>query len=112
LTVDIAMRVDEDPDGVEATLVDELDRLANVGPSDADLDRVRILRRTEHASEMERTQERADRIGMYASLLDAPERVDEEVARYEAIGRDAVRDFVARFLVPDRAVRLLYLPTA
>jgi predicted Zn-dependent peptidase len=111
LTIDVTCRVDTDPDDVMAAVLNELEDLGATGPSEQELDRVRILRRTEHAADMERTQERADRIGMYASILGAPDRVDEEVARYESVGADEVQDFVSTYLTPDRAVRLTYVPT-
>jgi predicted Zn-dependent peptidase len=110
LTVEVTARGDGGTDDLAGAVLHELERLGETGPSEPELDRVRILRRTEHAADMERTQERADRIGMYASLLGAPDRVDEEVARYEAVDTDDVRDFVSTYLAPDRAVQLTYLP--
>lgn len=85
-------------------------RTGETGPSESELDRVRRLRHTEHATDMERTQEKADRIGMYRSLLSTPERVDEELARNETVDRSQVRDFVARFRTPGRRVQLTYMP--
>lgn len=110
LTVDVTARAAADTDAIAALILEVLERLADTGPSESELDRVRRLRRTEHAADMERTQERADRIGMYASLLGTPRRVDEEVARYEAVDRDHVRDFVSHFLMPARRVELAYVP--
>lgn len=110
LTMDVTARVAGNIEDLATAVVEELARLGDTGPSDAELDRVRVLRRTEHAAQMERTQEMADRIGMYASLLGAPERVNEELARYEAMGRSEVRDFVSTFLIPDRRVQLTYVP--
>lgn len=110
LTIEVAARVTGNIEEVATAVVEELAHLGGTGPSDAELDRVRGLRRTEYAAQMERTQERADRIGMYASLLGTPERVNEELARYEAVGRSEVRDFISTFLTPDRRVELTYVP--
>ena len=110
LTLEVTARVDRAVDEVIAAALAEVERLGDIGPSATELDRVRNLRRAEHAADMERTQERADRIGMYASLLGTPQRADEEVARYEAVDRDDVRGFVSAFLRPDRAVELTYAP--
>ena len=110
LTIDVTARTDGNTDDVLAAIVHEVERLGHGGPAAAELDRVRHLRRTEHAADMERRQERADRIGMYASLLGTPDRLDEEIARFEAVNRDDVRDFVSAFLRPDRAVQLTYVP--
>jgi len=99
-----------DTEEIAAVVLKELEHLGDAGPSESELDRVRRLRRTEHAADMERTQEKADRIGMYASLLGTPERVTEELERYEGVDRGRVRDFVSRFLAPDRRVQLAYVP--
>ncbi|HJP72534.1 MAG TPA: pitrilysin family protein [Candidatus Limnocylindria bacterium] len=110
LTVDVTGRHDSHPDGTVSAVLAEIERLGASGPSDRELDRVRLLRRTEHARDMERMQETADRIGMWASLLGTPERLNEEVARYEAVDANLVRDVVGAFLLPDRRVQLTYHP--
>ena len=110
LTIDVTGRATADTDAVAAVILGEVERLGDSGPSASDLDRVRLLRRTEHAVDMELTQERADRIGMYASLLGTPERANEELSRYDAVDRDQVRDFVSSFLTPHRRVQLTYVP--
>jgi zinc protease len=110
LTIDVTGRQGSDADTVVSAVLDEIERLGASGPSDTELDRVRLLRRTEHARDMERMQETADRIGMWSSLLDTPDRLNEEVARYEAVGGNLVRDVVGGFLAPDRRVQLTYHP--
>jgi predicted Zn-dependent peptidase len=110
LTIEVAALVRSDTDEVAAKILEQVEQLGDAGPSASDLDRIRLLRRTEHAIDMEHTQQKADRIGMYASLLGTPERVNEEVARYESVDRDDVRDFVSEFLAPHRRVELTYVP--
>jgi zinc protease len=110
LTVDVTARPAADTEAVVAAVLEELERLGDVGPSEPELDRVRRLRRTEHAADMERTQVKADRIGMYTSLLGTPERLNEELERYEAVDGRQVRDFVSTILTPDRRVELTYVP--
>ena len=110
LTIEVTARVTGNLEEIAAAVLDEVERLSDAGPSESELDRARLLRRTEHAADMERTQQKADRMGMYASLLGTPERADQELARYEAVSRDQVRDFVSSFLIPDRRVQLSYVP--
>ena len=112
LTIDVTAPVGADPEALAAAVLEALVHLGGAGPSESELDRVRRLRRVEHAADMERTQERADRIGMYASLLGTPDRVNEELSRYEAVDRNHVRDFVGRFLTPERRAQLTYVPRA
>jgi zinc protease len=110
LTIDATAPVAADTEVVVAAVLEVVEHLGQDGPSDSELDRVRRLRRVEHAADMEHTQEKADRIGMYASLLGMPERLNEELSRYEAVGRRQVHDFAAAFLRPDCRVQLRYQP--
>jgi predicted Zn-dependent peptidase len=111
LTIEVTARPDLEPDRLVERILDEVDLLGAEGPSGTELERVRNLRHAEHAGDMERSQERADRIGMYASLLGTPERVDQEMDRYASVGPEQVREFVGRNLTRDRAVRLTYRPS-
>lgn len=110
LTVEVTARAGINIDGIAHAVLKEIERLGAAGPSDTELDRVRLLRHTEYAIDMERVQQRAERIGMWTSLLGAPERVHEEVARYDAVDRARVRDAVSTSLTPDRRVELVYMP--
>jgi zinc protease len=91
-------------------VLDEIARLADGGPSEAELERVRKLRHAEFASSMERASERADRIGLYASLFGDPDRVNSEMERYASVDSPAVKQVVADFLRPERSVQLFYRP--
>jgi predicted Zn-dependent peptidase len=99
-------------DELEAALFDEIDRLRADGPSDDELQRARTLHRASIESSLERVSERADRLSMYGSLFDEPERVNDEVARYERVGADDVRRGLDTWLTPDNRVVLTYLPAA
>lgn len=110
ITIDVTGRAGADIVAITTAVREEVERLGMTGPTAAELERVRILRRTEHARDMERIQERADRIGMYASLLGTPDRVDQEVARYEAVDAREVRDFASTYLAPECGVELTYVP--
>jgi hypothetical protein len=47
---------------------------------------------------------------MYACLFDRPERINDEVIRYLAVGRDEVRDAMAATLRGDNRLVLTYIP--
>jgi predicted Zn-dependent peptidase len=95
---------------LERALLGEIDRLAADGPGEAELDRVRNLHTAAIESALERLAERADRVSMYASLFDEPERINEEAARYRAVDATAVRRTMADTLHPDNRLVLTYLP--
>lgn len=98
------------PETLEAATLQEIDRLATDGPSDEDLERVRNLHAAHAAGALERIGERADRLSMYACLFDAPERINEEVARYTAVDPDRLRDAMGGSIRTDNRVTLTYVP--
>jgi zinc protease len=97
-------------DRVEAATLTELDRLAEEGPSQAELDRVRNLYAARVASILERIGERADQIGMYTCLFDDPDRVNHQVDRYRAADAEAVRAAMGASIRPDNRVVVTYVP--
>jgi zinc protease len=108
--VDVTAAEDVANADVEAALINELDRLADEPPSEEEMARVRLRRATDHAVRMQESDERADRIGMYACLLNEPERYGRERQRDDAIGPDAVREFARDALSAENRVSLWYLP--
>jgi predicted Zn-dependent peptidase len=98
------------PADLEAAVLSEIERLAQQGPRDDELERVRNLHAAAVESGLERISERADRLSMYACLFDQPERINDEVARYLAVGTDEVRDGVAATLRADNRLVLTYVP--
>ena len=98
------------PEVLEAAVLAEIERLTAEGPDEAELERVRNLHASAIESSLERLSERADRISMYASLFDEPDRINTEVSRYSAIDATEVRTAMAAALRPDNRVVLTYLP--
>ena len=95
---------------LEAELLAEVDRLAQEGPADDELTRVRNLHAAATASSLERISERADRLSMYTCLFDEPERINAEEGQYEAVAADDVRSAMASAIRPDNRVVLTYVP--
>jgi predicted Zn-dependent peptidase len=95
---------------LEQALLTEIDRLAADGPSEDELSRVRNLHHAAAAASLERIAERADRLSMYACLFDEPERVNGEIARYEAVDARAVREALSTHAVAENRVVLTYIP--
>jgi zinc protease len=95
---------------LEAALLGEIDRLAAAGPGEAELERVRNLHTASIESSLERLGERADRVSMYASLFDEPQRINAEVERYRAVDAGGVRRAMADTLNAGNRLVLTYLP--
>jgi zinc protease len=98
------------PESLEAATLAEIDRLATDGPSDADLERVRNLQASHAASALERISERADRLSMYTTLFDEPNRINTEVSRYAAVDPDRVAIALRDSIRADNRVTLTYIP--
>jgi zinc protease len=99
-----------EPSWLESELLAEIDRLADAGPDEEELIRVRNLHGAANASLLERSRERADRLGQYTCLFDQPERINTKHARYEAVTANRVRAAMASVMRPDNRVVLTYVP--
>ena len=97
-------------ESLEAQLLEEIDRLAADGPTDDELGRVRTLHRAGVEAGLEQLGERADRLGQYACLFDAPEMVNSEIDRYDAVRSGLVREAMADRANADNRVVLTYVP--
>jgi predicted Zn-dependent peptidase len=109
-TVWVTARPGIAPESLEAATLAEIDRLAANGPTDADLERVRNLHASHTASALERIGERADRLSMYATLFDEPERINAEVARYAAVDAARVTAGLRDSVNAGNRVSLTYIP--
>jgi predicted Zn-dependent peptidase len=111
LEIDVTASEDANPEEVEAALYVELDRLAAEPPTAEELSRVSLRRETDRAVTMQESGERAERIGMYACLLDEPERFGREAEADRSIGADAIADLARGPLSDRNRVVLWYLPS-
>jgi zinc protease len=98
------------PERLEAAIDVELDKLALEAPGDDELARVRVRRQTRRAKAWERAGERADRIGLYACLLDDPWLAFGERARDDDIGPEEVQEVAREWLARPRRSYLWYVP--
>ncbi len=110
IVIEAKGRPEVPPADLEAALDAELDSLADAPPSDEELARVRLQRATIRAKDMQKADQRADRIGMYAALLDDPRRFLGEQQRDDDIGPGEVSAFARTWLARERRKYLWYLP--
>jgi zinc protease len=95
---------------VEAALLAEIDRLTTELVSDDELARAKALTEADELGALQRVEERADRLSMYATLFDEPALINEMLPRYLAVTPEAIRDAAAAVFRPDNRVVLTYLP--
>jgi zinc protease len=97
-------------DRVEAAFHEELGRLAVEPVSDDELARARALIEADELGALQRVEERADRLSMYATLFDRPALINEMLGRYLAVTPEAILEVAAATYRADNRLVLTYLP--
>jgi predicted Zn-dependent peptidase len=99
-----------EPAEVEAAGWEEVERLASEPVTADELQRAKALIEADELGALQRTDERADRLSMYATLFDEPDLINQMLDRYLSVTADQIRDVAAAVLRPDNRVVLTYLP--
>jgi predicted Zn-dependent peptidase len=95
---------------VEATFLEELDRLTTEPVSDDELARAHALVEADELGSLQRVEERADRLSMYATLFDDPSLINQMLPRYLAVTPEAIRGVARDVFRADNRLVLTYLP--
>jgi zinc protease len=106
------VRPDATVEAVEAAFLDEVARLAVEDVTDDELIRARALIETEELGSLQRVSERADRLSMFATLLDEPNEINRQLERYLAVSPANVREACAALLVEHNRIVLTYMPAS
>jgi predicted Zn-dependent peptidase len=97
---------------VERAFEEELERIGREPVTDDELARARALIETFELEALQRVEERADRLAMYATLLDDPDMVNRQLGRYLAVGAAEIQAAAAAVLRPDNRAVVTYVPAA
>jgi zinc protease len=104
-----ARALDDTPlDTLEAALVDELTRLADEGPTDAEVQRSRVQFEREWLGQLARFESRADLIGTFATLHGDATLVNRRIVDYCSITPTEIRDACRAWLLPEHRAVLSY----
>jgi predicted Zn-dependent peptidase len=95
---------------VEAAFHEELERITREPVTADELERARALIESDELGALARTDERADRLSMYATLFDDPGLINTMLGRYLAVTADDIQQVAAAVFRPDNRVVLTYLP--
>ena len=95
---------------VEAALLEELERLAREPASDDELARAKALVEADELGALQRVDERADRLSMYATLFNDPDLINRMLGRYFAVTADGIQDAARAVFRADNRVVLTYVP--
>jgi predicted Zn-dependent peptidase len=99
-----------DPAIVERVFEEELERLTREPVTDDELARARALIETYELEALQRVDERADRLAMYATLLDDPDMINRQLDRYLAVTPADIQAAATAILRQDNRVVLTYMP--
>jgi predicted Zn-dependent peptidase len=106
----VTVRPGVDTARVEAAFHEELARLTTELVSDDELARAKALTEADELGSLQRVEERADRLSMYATLFDRPGMINEMLPRYLAVTPEQIRDAARAVFRPDNRLVLTYLP--
>ena len=81
---------------LETAFWEELERLGREPVSDDELDRAKALTEADELGALQRVDEKADRLSMYATLFDDPEMINSILPRYLSTTAEQIRDVSAR----------------
>jgi predicted Zn-dependent peptidase len=95
---------------VEAAFHEEIGRLATDLVSDDELARAKALTEADELGSLQRVEERADRLSMFATLFDHPAMINTMLPRYLAVTPEAIREAASDVFRADNRLVLTYLP--
>jgi zinc protease len=95
---------------VEAAYLEELDRIGRELVTADELGRAHALVETESLAALQRVEDRADQLSMYATLFDDPDRINRELAGYLAVTAEDVRAACAEVFRADNRAVITYVP--
>jgi len=97
---------------LEAAYWEELERLATTAPTADELERAKALTEADELGALQRVEERADRLSMYATLFDDPGLVNTILPRYLSVTADQIRDVCRDVFREDNRLVMVYEPAA
>jgi len=99
-----------DPEPALAAIFEELERMAEEGPTPAELDRVKAQYQRQWLTELARFDSRADLISSYTLLHGDPERINWRLSEIESLTCVDVTKACAESLRPQQRAQLVYRP--
>jgi predicted Zn-dependent peptidase len=103
-------RPDVDLAMLETAYWEELERLATTAPTADELERAKALTEADELGALQRVEERADRLSMYATLFDDPDLVNRILPRYLSVTAEQIRDVCRDVFRSDNRLVVTYLP--
>lgn len=110
MVVDVTARPGVGANELEAATVEIIDKAQKEGFSQDEVARAIALTSTAFVTSMESAQSRADRLSQFATYLESPEELNEQVPSLEAVTAADVSAIARARLGADNRASLLYVP--
>jgi zinc protease len=95
---------------LETAFWEELERIGREPVSEDELARAKALTEADELGALQRVDEKADRLSMYATLFDRPEMINDILPRYLSTTAEEIRAVCRDVFVKSNRVVLTYLP--
>jgi len=110
LVVDVTARPGVGAEQLEQEVAYEIDQVVRDGLEAPEVERAVAVIQTMFVTSMQQAGERADRLSLFATYFDNPDRLNEEVERYDAVTTEGVNDFIRDRLGENNRASLVYVP--
>jgi len=110
LVVDVADG--QDPEALEAEVLEELERFAQEGPTEVELESALAQSERGWLSALAGQEERADLLSQYTLLHDDPQVVNTFLDRLREVGAEDIQRAAATWLTPDHRAVVRHLALA
>jgi zinc protease len=97
---------------LETAFWEELEKMGREPVSDDELARAKALTEADELGALQRVDEKADRLSMYATLFDAPEMINDILPRYLSTTAEEIQAVCRDVFTADNRVILTYVPVA
>ncbi len=97
---------------LETAFWEELERMGRELVSDDELARAKALTEADELGALQRVDEKADRLSMYATLFDDPGMINDILPRYLSTTAEEIRNVAREVFREDNRVVLTYIPVA
>jgi len=112
LTTRMILASGKKPADAEKALQDQLDKILKEGVTEAELDKAKTRFLTGKLLERETNNGKASALGEAAVLYRNPDHVNTDLAEFQAVTTDQIKEVMNRYLTGKKTVVIEYLPEA
>jgi zinc protease len=112
LTLRVVLASGKEPADAEKALTEQLDKVLKEGVTQAELDKAKTRFLTGKLLERETNNGRASALGEAAVIFQDPEHVNTDLAEFQVVTAEQIKEVLNRYLTGKKKVVIEYLPEA